>query len=29
LPELGLNEDALPEFVDIILERFAITADAI
>jgi len=22
LPELGLNEDALPEFVDVILERF-------
>jgi HD-like signal output (HDOD) protein len=28
LPELGLNEDALPEFVDIILERFGITAEA-
>jgi hypothetical protein len=22
LPELGLNEDALPELIDIVLERF-------
>lgn len=26
LPELGLNEDALPEFVDVILERFGCAA---
>jgi len=26
LPELGLNEDALPEFVDVILERFQTVA---
>jgi HD-like signal output (HDOD) protein len=28
LPELGLNEEALPEFVDVILERFSATAEA-
>lgn len=28
LPELGLNEDALPEFIDIILERFNQTSAA-
>ena len=28
LPELGLNEDALPEFVDIVLERFTCGAVA-
>ena len=28
LPELGLSEEALPEFVDIVLERFGCAVEA-